>query len=88
MKQATVTIQNKVGLHARPASLLVNTANKYECSVKLEKGEKHCELKGIIDLMKLQCRMGDELTITCEGAGEEACLDEMVSLIDSKFGES
>ena len=88
MKQATVTIKNKVGLHARPASLLMGVVNKYDCSVRLEKGDKSCEVKGLIDLMRLQCHYEDELTIICEGADEEVCLEELTALIDSKFGEN
>ncbi|MGL5437221.1 MAG: HPr family phosphocarrier protein [Lachnospiraceae bacterium] len=87
MKQATVTIQNKVGIHARPASLIMTTVNKYDVSVQLEKPGIHIDLKGIIDLLRLQGTMGDEIVITCEGEDEEACLEALVALFETKFGE-
>ena len=88
MIEATVTISNKVGIHARPASLLINMAKNYNCDVKLVKGDKSCDLKGIIGLMKLQCVMGDVITIMCDGKDEDTCLEKLVELIKSKFGEN
>lgn len=87
MKQATVTIQNKVGIHARPASLLLSAVKQHESSVIIEKGEKRFTINNLIDLMRMQGKFGDELTIICEGTGESACLEAITSLFDSKFGE-
>lgn len=87
MKQATVTILNKVGIHARPASLIIDTAKKFNCTAKIKKGDKLCELNSVIQLLRLQCKMGDSITITCEGTDEEDCLNALVVLINSKFGE-
>lgn len=87
MIQKKTKIQNKIGIHARPASLLVSKAKDFECDTMIEKGGVSCSLRGVIGLMKLQCAMGDEITITCEGKDEDICVDALIDLIDSKFGE-
>lgn len=87
MKQAIVTIKNRVGLHVRPASLLVGAAQKFDCKSMLEKGGKSCEINGVIGVMMLQCQLGDEVTFTCDGPEEEQCLNELILLVESKFGE-
>lgn len=87
MKQATVTILNKVGFHARPASLIINTVKEFDCTAIIEKGDKSCQLNSVIEVLKLQCKMGDAVTITCDGEEEENCLNALLELINSKFGE-
>lgn len=87
MKQATVTIQNKVGLHARPAALIMAAVNKHCSGVRLEKSGKVVDLNGIVDILKLQGGAGDEIVITCEGEDEEACLTALTELFNSGFGE-
>lgn len=87
MIQQKITVQNKVGLHARPAAVLVSKAKEFDCEVTIENKGNSCTLKGVIGLMKLQCAMGDELTITCCGKEEKACMESLTQLIQSKFGE-
>lgn len=87
MVSRTVTVQNKIGLHARPAALLVDTAKQYSCDVTIQKGEMKSSLKGLIGLMTMQCRFGDEVTISCHGPDEHECLEKLCALIYSKFGE-
>lgn len=87
MKQATVTIQNKVGLHARPASLIMTVVNQYQSAVRMEKPGKAADLGSIIDVLKLQGGHGDRILITCEGEDEEACLAALTELFENKFGE-
>ena len=67
MKQFTITIQDKEGLHARPAGLL-----GFQCAVTLTKGEKTADLKKIFAVMGLAVKGGDSITVTCDGADEEA----------------
>ena len=68
MKQFTITIQDKEGLHARPAGLLKG----FQCAVTLTKGEKTADLKKIFAVMGLAVKGGDSITVTCDGADEEA----------------
>lgn len=87
MVTKTLKIQNKVGLHARPAALLATAAKSFESSVTLQKGDKSSVISGAISIMKLQCKFQDEVTIICEGTDEDACINALIELIDSKFGE-
>ena len=70
MKQFTITIQDKEGLHARPAGLLSKAAKGFQCAVTLTKGEKTADLKKIFAVMAV--KGGDSITVTCDGADEEA----------------
>lgn len=72
MKQFTITIQDKEGLHARPAGLLSKAARGFQCAVTLTKGEKTADLKKIFAVMGLAIKGGDSITVTCDGADEEA----------------
>ena len=72
MKQFTITIQDKEGLHARPAGLLSKTARDFQSTVTLTKGEKTADLKKIFAVMGLAVKSGDTITVTCEGADEDA----------------
>ena len=72
MKQFTITIQDKEGLHARPAGLLSKAAKGFQCAVTLTKGEKTADLKKIFAVMGLAVKGGDSITVACNGADEEA----------------
>ncbi len=87
MKTAIVTIQNKVGLHARPAAMLVNAAKQQDCSVLLSKGERETPLNSIIGLLRLGVKQNDTVVLRAEGPGEEEAITMLVALIESKFGE-
>lgn len=87
MKTATVTIKNKVGLHARPAAMLVNTAKQQPCPVYLCKGESFTPLNSIIGLLRLGVKQNDVVILRAVGEGEEEAIAALVALIESKFGE-
>ena len=63
MKQFTITIQDKEGLHARPAGLLSKAAKGFQCTVTLTKGEKTADLKKIFAVMGLAVKGGDSITV-------------------------
>ena len=67
-----ITIQDKEGLHARPAGLLSKAAKGFQCAVTLTKGEKTADLKKIFAVMGLAVKGGDSITVACDGADEEA----------------
>lgn len=74
MAQQTFTIASNEGLHARPASLLVQTATKHASDIFLQYGEKNVNLKSILGVMSLGVPAGGDITITAEGTDAEAAL--------------
>ncbi|MBO5658392.1 MAG: HPr family phosphocarrier protein [Duodenibacillus sp.] len=87
MLTRTVTICNKLGIHARPAALLTKTASLFECSCTITKGDKTIDAKSILSVMTIAAKCGDEITIVTDGINEAAALDSLVALIQSRFGE-
>lgn len=87
MLQQTVTVRNKLGLHARAAAKLVNTAGRFESSVQLKNADKTADAKSIMGIMMLAAAQGTELELMVEGEDEAEALDSVVSLIDNLFGE-
>lgn len=87
MLTETVTVTNKLGLHARPAALLTKTANLFDCTCTIKRGEKTVDAKSILSVMTLAVKCGDEITISTDGINESAALQSIVSLIQSRFGE-
>ena len=82
-----LTIQNKLGLHARPAALFVKAANRFIADVTVEKGCNKVSGKSIMGLMTLEAGFGTVLRVIADGVDAEAALDEIQSLMDSKFFE-
>ena len=90
MYTKNVTINNEVGLHARPASVFVSEAKKYECSVTIKdlgKGTAPVNAKSIMMILAAGLGTGTKIEIACDGEDEQAALDALVALIDSGFGE-
>ena len=87
MVSQTVQVQNKIGFHARPVALLIESAKKYACNIRVTSGDITVDIRSIIDMLRLQVKMGDEVTIHADGADEEKALQEIVSIICDKFGE-
>jgi phosphocarrier protein len=82
-----VKIQNKMGLHARPAAQFVKVASKYKSDVYLSKNNREINGKSIMGVMMLAAEMGSELIIKADGVDEQMVIDELVSLINRKFDE-
>ena len=72
MKQFTYTIKDELGVHARPAGLLVKLAKKYASKVTLEKNGKTCDMRKLMALMGMGVKQGETVTIKVEGDDEEA----------------
>ncbi|MDD3149159.1 MAG: HPr family phosphocarrier protein [Candidatus Riflebacteria bacterium] len=87
MKRKEVEIRNKLGLHARPASLVVKLAGKFESEIQLIKEETEINAKSILGVMMLAAGPGQKVTITADGNDEVEAVDAIASLIDSGFGE-
>ncbi|UYZ12262.1 HPr family phosphocarrier protein [Brevibacillus sp. WF146] len=82
-----VTVLNKTGLHARPASMFVKLAARYRSDIYLIHGEKQANAKSIISVMTLAAGKGTVLTLRAEGPDEAEAVDALAALIESKFGE-
>lgn len=83
----TVTIVNKLGLHARAATQLVQVANKFDATVTLVKGEKEADANSVLGLMMLESHQGEQVEIISDGEDAEEALGAIASLIDGKFNE-
>ncbi|MEW9672104.1 HPr family phosphocarrier protein [Ammoniphilus sp. 3BR4] len=82
-----VVIQNKTGLHARPASEFVKTASKFKSDILLKIENKQVNGKSIIGVMSLGAKQGTALTIGAMGSDETEALEALIGLIENKFGE-
>ena len=87
MIQASVTISNKLGLHARASAKLTKLAGSFLCEVWISKGERRVNAKSIMGVMMLAAGIGSEVTLETEGAQEQEAMDRLIALINDKFGE-
>lgn len=74
MKEFSYTIQDKYGLHARPAGALSRMMAEYPCAVTMERCGRTCDAKQLLDLMGLGINKNDTVTLRAEGPEEEACV--------------
>jgi phosphocarrier protein len=88
MISKNVTITNKTGIHARPASLFVGAASKFKSNITIENGAKKGNGKSMINILGLCLTAGTNITITAEGEDERSAVDSLVALVESKFGEA
>ena len=72
MKQFQYTIKDELGVHARPAGLLVKLAKQYTSTITLEKNGKTCDLRKLMALMGMGVKQGETVTVKVEGEDEEA----------------
>jgi phosphocarrier protein len=82
-----VTIVNKLGLHARAASRLVNCASGYASEVRIVRGARSINAKSIMGVLTLAAARGAELVIEVEGADQQQALEALTALIAGRFGE-
>ncbi len=82
------TVRNKMGLHARPAALIVQTANKFPCEVTLVKDGQDVNGKSIMGVLMLAAAQGTVITVRTEGEEAQNCLDALAALFDKGFNEA
>jgi phosphocarrier protein len=87
MPQATVTISNKLGLHARASAKLTKLAGSFPCEVWLSKGERRINAKSIMGVMMLAAGLGSEVVLETSGERDEEAMTALLALINDKFGE-
>jgi phosphocarrier protein HPr len=87
MIKASVTIANKLGLHARASAKLTKLAGQFKCDVHLTRKDRRVNAKSIMGVMMLAAGIGSEIEIETDGVDEQAAMDGIVALIKDKFGE-
>ena len=87
MTEATTTIENKTGIHARPASLFVQTASKFKSKVQIKAKGKTVDAKSILMIMSMGLVKGTEITISADGEDEAEAVQTLKELVDAKFNE-
>jgi phosphocarrier protein len=87
MAKKDFTIQNKLGIHARPAAQFVKMANRFKSEILVEKDGEEVDGKSIMGLMMLAAGHGSVIIVSAEGEDEEAALNAIGELIERKFEE-
>lgn len=87
MKEQTFTITADTGVHARPATLLVNKAGQYESEVEMSYNDKKVNLKSIMGVMSLGIPKGAEIKVTADGSDAEEAIKGIEEIIKEHLGE-
>ncbi len=87
MIRSTITISNKLGLHARASAKLTKLAGSYPCDVFLSRAGRRVNAKSIMGVMMLAAGIGSEVEIEVSGEREQEAMDALRQLISDKFGE-
>ena len=87
MVERKIQVINKLGLHARPAAMLVQKASKFKSEIKLQKEDTEINAKSILSVMMLAAEVGSFVVIKAEGEDEEEAVEALVRLFEEKFGE-
>jgi phosphocarrier protein HPr len=87
MIKISITIINKLGLHARAASKFVTTASAFGCSIKVGKAGKMVDGKSIMAVMMLAASKGTELDLEFSGDDEDRAMEALTTLINNRFDE-
>jgi len=82
-----IKIANPIGVHSRPAALLVQVASKFNSSIWIEKDEKRANAKSIMGLMSLILCDGDVITVIVDGDDENDAIKAIAKLVESGFDE-
>jgi len=87
MKQETVTIKNRAGIHARPSALIVKTANEYDSEIYLELDDMRINAKSIMGIITLGANYKSIIQIIAEGEDEEEAVTAIARLFENRFEE-
>ncbi len=85
MKKLSVVVKSKMGLHARPASMLVSLAQEFESEIKVEKDAKVVNGKSILGILSIAAKNGDKISVSAEGTDEIAAINAMDELFNIKL---
>ena len=87
MIRSSITINNRLGLHARASAKLTKLAGGFKCDIHLSRNGRRVNAKSIMGVMMLAAGMGSQVDIEVEGVDAQDAMDALRRLIESKFGE-
>lgn len=87
MPSIDIVISNKLGLHARAAAKLTQTAGRFQSEIYIARGDQRVNAKSIMGVMMLAAGLGITVTVDAEGPDADVALDEIRQLFENKFGE-
>ena len=82
-----VTVENQVGLHARPATFFIQKANEYKSSIWVEKEERRVNAKSLLGVLSLGIVGNTPIRLIADGPDEEKAVEALVKLVESGFAE-
>jgi phosphocarrier protein len=87
MIERIIKVVNRAGIHARPSAIIVQTTKNFKSNIYLERGTTKINAKSIMGIITLGASYGTELKVIADGEDEEAAVDIMEKLFESKFEE-
>jgi phosphocarrier protein HPr len=87
VQEATLTVRHKVGLHARPAAVFVQTAKQFKSQVLVTKDGREVDAKSVLGILTLGAGKGAVVTIRADGEDEAEAVAALKQLVDGNFGE-
>ena len=87
MYMKEVTVNNQVGLHARPATFFIQKANEFKSSIWVEKDERRVNAKSLLGVLSLGVVKGPTINLIADGLDEKEAVDALVELFNSNFDE-
>ena len=87
MTEKFLTVLNRAGIHARPAALIAQTANKFASEITIEKDSAAVNAKSIMGVITMAAGYNTQLTLRAEGADEKQAVEAIAQLFESKFEE-
>ena len=85
MKEFKYTIKDELGIHARPAGLLVKEAAAFPCKVAIENGGKEVDAKRILGVMGLGVKCGEEITLRTDGDQEDTAMETLSKFLETNL---
>ena len=82
-----VTVQNQVGLHARPATFFIQKANEFKSSLWVEKEERRVNAQSLLGVLSLGIVGGTTIRVIADGADEQQAVEGLIALVESGFAE-
>jgi phosphocarrier protein HPr len=87
MYMKDVSVQNQIGLHARPATFFIQKANEFKSSIWVEKDERRVNAKSLLGVLSLGIVGGTTIRIIADGADEQTAVEALVRLVATGFAE-
>ena len=87
MIEKTLIVKNRAGIHARPAALIAQTANKFNCELTLVLGDTEVNAKAIMGVITMAAGYNTSITLKADGSDEGEAAQAIEALFDSKFAE-